>query len=389
MSSTSIGPTCASTQAGGEQSKRKLAASAVEQERPPLRGVVFDMDGTLTVPNLDFQELYRRAGVPKGEDILSAKWRADANACAIVEDFEEEGRRTLCLMPGAAELGAWLSAHGIPTALVTRNSARTLEHFFAHIWPASVPAFMPAISRDDPWASKPDPASLVHIAKQWGVPAGDSLLMVGDSPSNDVVYGKAAGVRTALLDTGRRHSEGGSTADADFVVENLAWLAALAWRDFDISSPLTDPALHAKREAPTPIGEAAVAAAAGNASALEAMGLEALSVVDANGQTPLIWAADVGSLPAVKVLLKAGVNIDAKGYLGATAVCRAARRGHTAVLSTLLDHGADPQIPNDKLQFPLHFAAFKLKPEAVQVLLEKGASPLVLDRKGRTPAEDT
>ena len=37
----------------------------------------------------------------------------------------------------------------------------------------------------------------------------------------------------------------------------------------------------------------------------------------------------------------------------------------------------------------LHFAAFKLKPEAVRVLLQHGASPLVLDRKGRTPAEDT
>jgi len=75
--------------------KRTAAALASEEQRPPLRGVVFDMDGTLTVPNLDFQELYRRAGVPKGEDILSAKWRADANASTIVEEFEEEGRRTI------------------------------------------------------------------------------------------------------------------------------------------------------------------------------------------------------------------------------------------------------------------------------------------------------
>jgi len=34
----------------------------------PLRGVVFDMDGTLTVPNLDFAEMYRRAGLVMGKD---------------------------------------------------------------------------------------------------------------------------------------------------------------------------------------------------------------------------------------------------------------------------------------------------------------------------------
>ena len=35
-----------------------------------------------------------------------------------------------------------------------------------------------------------------------------SVAEVGDSPSNDVTFGKAAGVSTALVDTGRRHLEG-------------------------------------------------------------------------------------------------------------------------------------------------------------------------------------
>jgi ankyrin repeat protein len=47
------------------------------------------------------------------------------------------------------------------------------------------------------------------------------------------------------------------------------------------------------------------------------------------------------------------------------------------------------EICNYKQQSPLHFAAFKHKLEAVNVLLNFGASPLVLDRKGRTPADDT
>ena len=82
------------------------------ETKPLLRGVVFDMDGTLTVPNLDFGEMYRRAGVPRGEDILATRWRADETACRVVEEMEAEGRRTLALMPGAAELAAWLEARG-------------------------------------------------------------------------------------------------------------------------------------------------------------------------------------------------------------------------------------------------------------------------------------
>ena len=40
--------------------------------KPPLRGVVFDIDGTLTVPNLDFNEMYSRCGVATTDDILLA-----------------------------------------------------------------------------------------------------------------------------------------------------------------------------------------------------------------------------------------------------------------------------------------------------------------------------
>jgi len=87
--------------------------------------------------------------------------------------------------------------------------------------------------------------------------------------------------------------------------------------------------------------------------------------------------------------VKAGIDVNARGFLGNTAISRASRQGHGEVLEFLLANGADPGIANDKLQFPLHFAAFKLKPEAVKVLLAHGVSPLVLDRKGRTPAEDT
>ena len=81
-----------------------------------------------------------------------------------------------------------------------------------------------------------------------------------------------------------------------------------------------------------------------------------------------------------------------RGYLGATALARASRAGHVNVLSILLKENylCNPDIPNDKWQYPLHFAAFKGNLECVELLITSGrSSPVVLDRKGRTPAEDT
>ena len=131
----------------------------------------------------------RRCGVDPKEDILAAIAAMPpaerAAARAVVEEMEAEGRRTLEIMPGAVQLARWLEAHGVPTAMVTRNTAATVAHLHEAFWePAGLPAFSPAISRDDAsLPPKPDPAALASIAAAWGLPLGPELLMVGDSPS--------------------------------------------------------------------------------------------------------------------------------------------------------------------------------------------------------------
>ena len=368
------------------------AASA----RPALRGVIFDMDGTLTKPNLDFKEMYQRCGVALQDDLLAAIRKmpaADAAAATdVIEEMESEGRRTLELFPGAVECSLWLHSHGVPMALVTRNSVTTVDHLQESLWaPAGLPKLEPAISRDDASIpAKPDPAAIQAIASRWGVPPGPELLMVGDSPANDVAFGKAAGVSTALVDSGRRFTEGGDDGGADLHVSNLALLPALLWRHFDVEASSGVIAGATKFEAPVPATAAAVAAVNDDADALLALDSGKLHAADASGNTPLVWAANVGAAKSVQALLSRGVDVNARGFLGATAVSRASRYGHTRVLSLLLSVAdVDCDVPNDKLQYPLHFAAFKKQPEAVAQLLEHGANTLVLDRKGRTPAEDT
>jgi HAD superfamily hydrolase (TIGR01549 family) len=73
---------------------------------------------------------------------------------------------------------------------------------------AGLIAFSMAISRDSEGVPpKPDPTAFKLIADSFGVALGPELLMVGDSPDNDIVFGKNAGVHTALLDSGRKYLE--------------------------------------------------------------------------------------------------------------------------------------------------------------------------------------
>ena len=367
--------------------------------RRPLRGIIFDMDGTLTKPNLDFKEMYQKCGVPLSDDLLVsiAKMPQEqaAAARAVLAEMEAEGRRTLELFPGAAECCRWLQQHGIRMALVTRNTAETVTHLHAAHWePAGLQPFEPAISRDTAnIPAKPDPAALHAIAAQWDVSRMDELVMVGDSLPNDVGFGKAAGTATALVDSGRRHvdaAKGDGAGDPDFCVENLALLPQLLWKHFDIESGSSVTPGAQKFDKPTAETAAASAAANGDVDALRALPTEQLDAVDATGNTPLIWAAQTGHANCVEHLLSRGAAVNSVGFLGATAVSRASRFGHMDSLALLLAApGVDCDLANLKLQSPLHFAAFKHKPAAVEMLLAHGANTLVLDRKGRTPAEDT
>ena len=118
-----------------------------------------------------------------------------------------------------------------------------------------------------------------------------------------------------------------------------------------------------------------------------------LMATDGYGNTLLIWAADRGALNCLNYLLekKAVVgHINHRGYLGNTALSRAARGGHVRCVEALLSRPEiDPNIPNDKKQYPLHFAAFKNKLECVRAFIKSNKCDYnVRDRKGRVPAED-
>ena len=160
-----------------------------------LVAVIFDMDGTLTRPCLDFDAIRAEMGLER-EPILEAMARmppaARTRADAILVRVEAEAAAHSELNDGALETVRALVRHGIGTALLTRNSRVSTDTVlarhglsFAHVY-----------TRED-GPLKPDPAPVRTLCEALGVTPAETL-MVGDYLF-DIQAGNAAGARTALI----------------------------------------------------------------------------------------------------------------------------------------------------------------------------------------------
>ena len=101
------------------------------------------------------------------------------------------------------------------------------------------------------------------------------------------------------------------------------------------------------------------------------------------GSTPLMYAVAVADAEAVRLLLDAGADPDARNEAGATALMWAVDDPDKARL--LLRRGADPNARSDDGRTPLLVATSWSQPyEVVKLLLDRGAkpSPLVNTYKG-------
>jgi HAD superfamily hydrolase (TIGR01549 family) len=174
------------------------------------KALLFDMDGTLTRPLLDFARIRAEIGVPPGRPILEFIAHMDeplrSNAQAILDHHEEIAAEQSTLNEGAIALLDWARRRQIGTALITRNSRQSVQTVLRlHRLRLDM-----IISRED-GPIKPDPRPLLMACDRLG--AGyDDAWMIGDG-SHDIEAANAARLTPRAL-RGTRWGDGSHDIEA-------------------------------------------------------------------------------------------------------------------------------------------------------------------------------
>jgi HAD superfamily hydrolase (TIGR01549 family) len=144
---------------------------------------------------------YRAAlGITKSTDILdhiySLSGSEQEEAHEKVREIERTAMKKQEPQAGLVELMDYLDSRSVQKGICTRNFDAPVNHLLTTFLPSS--KFNPVVTREFR-PPKPDPAGILHIAKEWmHEDGGDSLIMVGDSV-DDMTAGYRAGAATVLL----------------------------------------------------------------------------------------------------------------------------------------------------------------------------------------------
>ena len=274
---------------------------------PPfrLRAVLFDFDGTLTVPGaLDFAAIKREIGCPPDELVL--EWieglppgTRRVRALAALELFELAGAATSAPNEGAEALIGDLRALGLKVGVLTRNGRAAVERALAGFARLTTGDLDVVLTRDDRVPPKPAPDGVVHAAGLMGVLPAETLV-VGDYLL-DMLAGRAAGAVTAYLTnaspggSGSAHEtvpgpSGASAADGcpegaacDFVVHRLDELREIVRLGLPLPAGKLPNDLLGRHLEGLPVTDDAVLVAAGVGEDVAALDVGGVDTIVAHG----------------------------------------------------------------------------------------------------------
>ena len=164
---------------------------------------IFDLDGTLTQPQHDFQAIKKALGIPLDADILNylggLPSRQAKQKYVLLDQIEHDLAGQAQAARGARALLDSLASEGVEMAILTRNSKANahlvlevlgLSHYFknSHV-----------LGREQA-KPKPNPEGVEWLLSRWQAEAVQAL-MVGDY-LYDLLCARNAGVAAVHVDSG-------------------------------------------------------------------------------------------------------------------------------------------------------------------------------------------
>nr|WP_221197176.1 HAD family hydrolase [Simiduia aestuariiviva] len=145
-----------------------------------MRGIIFDLDGTLVDSRLDFAAMRRELGLQNGEGLLEhlaslTDPAARQQAEAVIERHELAGAHAATWIEGAEHALHQLRSAQVPMAIVTRNMRSATDHMVKKL---GIP-IEHIITREDCQQVKPHPEGLLAVASYWQI-APRALAYLGD-----------------------------------------------------------------------------------------------------------------------------------------------------------------------------------------------------------------
>jgi hypothetical protein len=209
-----------------------------------------------------------------------------------------------------------------------------------------------------------------HYHSSWGQPDFRTLVL------NAIVW--AAGLEVP---------EQGVKSDDPVVVKTKSILHAIAKGDEDdlknhllLGADINE----TNAQGWTPLHFAAVRGQAGCAKVLVSQGAR-LDMRTGTEKTPLHFAADRGFLEITETLLAGGADLAARDDEGWTPLHYAAEKDRVDVAACLIKAGSEVDARSRRGGTPLHEAAASASPEMIRLLLGSGAEKAVRADNGKTP----
>ncbi|MCG3138191.1 MAG: Phosphoglycolate phosphatase [Phycisphaerae bacterium] len=162
---------------------------------PAPQLIVYDMDGTLTLPFLDFDAIRRDLGLNQGtilEHLRTLNETDRQAATLILEQHEARAAEEVGLQPGAHEVVDFFREAGVHQAILTRNSRRSVARLVERF---QLPISHWYTREDGP--VKPDPQPIHDLCRSLNTTPANCW-MVGDY-LYDIQCGRSAGASTVLM----------------------------------------------------------------------------------------------------------------------------------------------------------------------------------------------